>query len=472
MKRITLALIVVALSTPLHSADPNVVVVWRAKDLAALETKIKGNVDPARHLGLERLLDSGTLIYRDGPSEAEVHIRLADFISVRSGEGAVIVGGEIVGGKMTTPDEMRGPSINGGTRYAFAAGDSLYIPANTVHQFVVDPGKTFTMTIVKITPRMDAVANPPRNHVPQPYRTRRDWGQLPPGMKWAAVTAVESGRDGTIFVVHRCAENSCAGRAEAPILKYDSRGRLLASFGQGLFVFPHGAAVDAEGNLWVTDARGGDGKGHQVFKFSPDGKVLATLGRAGESGSGPGLFDQPTDVVISPAGEIFVTDSHRNGKNNRVVKLSKDGRFIKEWGRKGSGRGELSEPHTIAMDSRGRLFVGDRENNRVVIYDQEGTVIDEWRQFGRPSGIAITRDDTIYVTDSESGPNTGANELAGIRKGIRIGSARTGVVTAFIEDSESTVTDHSGAEGVGVDAQGNVYGAVVRRRMLERYERR
>jgi DNA-binding beta-propeller fold protein YncE len=221
----------------------------------------------------------------------------------------------------------------------------------------------------------------------------------------------------------------------------------------------------------VTDARGEQGIGHQVFKFSPDGRVLMTLGQKGVSGSGPALFDQPTDVVVSSSGDIFVTDSHRNGKNNRVVRFTKDGRYVKEWGHKGSGRGELSEPHTIAIDSRGRLFVGDRENNRIQIFDQDGRVLDEWRQFGRPSGIFITRDDTIYVADSESGPDTGAHELTGIRKGIRIGSARDGRLSAFIEDSESTAPDHSGAEGVGVDAAGNVYGAVVRRQMLELHVR-
>ena len=310
-----------------------------------------------------------------------------------------------------------------------------------------------------------------RNDLPQPYRTTRDWGELPPGVKWAAVTAVEPSPDGSIFVVHRCFANSCAGRAEAPILKYNRDGRLLATFGQGLFVFPHGATVDRAGNLWVTDARGEAGKGHQVFKFSPDGRVLMTLGKAGVAGAGRDLFDQPTDVVVAPDGDIFVTDSHRNGGNNRVVRFAPDGRYVKEWGKKGSGRGELSEPHTIAIDSRGRLFVGDRENNRIQIFDQDGTFLDEWRQFGRPSGIFITADDTIYVTDSESGPDTGARELPGIRKGIRIGSARDGSVTAFIEDMESTAADHSGAEGVGVDASGNVYGAVVRRQMLERHVR-
>jgi sugar lactone lactonase YvrE len=309
----------------------------------------------------------------------------------------------------------------------------------------------------------------PQNDLPQPYQTKRDWGQLPEGVKWAAVTAIEPAPDGSIFVIHRCFANSCAGRSEAPILKYDATGKLLAQWGAGMFVFPHGATVDRDGHLWVTDARGENGKGHQVFEFGPDGKVIMALGKAGVSGGGADLFDQPTDVVVSPAGDIFVTDSHRNGRNNRVVRFAKDGRFVREWGRKGSGRGEFSEPHTIAMDSRGRLFVGDRENNRIQIFDQNGTWLDEWRQFGRPSGIFITRDDTIYVADSESGPDTGAHELPGIKKGIRIGSARDGTVTGFIEDQESTTPDHSGAEGVGVDAQGNVYGGVVRRQMLERH---
>jgi hypothetical protein len=311
-----------------------------------------------------------------------------------------------------------------------------------------------------------------RNDLPQPYRTARDWGELPSGVKWAAVTAVEPAPNGTIYVVHRCFANSCAGRPEAPILKFDKNGKLLASWGQGMFLFPHGATIDRENNLWVTDARGDGTIGHQVFKFSPDGKVLMALGKKGVSGSGADGFDQPTDVLILQNGDILVADSHRSGKNNRIARFTGNGKYISEFGLKGSGPGQISEPHTIAMDSRGRLFVGDRENNRIQIFDLSGKVLAEWRQFGRPSGIAITADDTIYVADSESGPDTGANELPGIKKGIRIGSARDGTVVAFIEDMESTTPDHSGAEGVGVDAEGHVYGAVVRRQMLERHSKK
>jgi len=310
----------------------------------------------------------------------------------------------------------------------------------------------------------------PKNDLPNPFHTVRNWAVPPGGVPWAAVTAVEVARDGSVYVIHRCSGNSCAGRTEPPILKFDKSGKLLKSWGEAMFVFPHGATIDGQGNLWVTDSQTQDGKGSQVFKFSPDGKVLMTLGKAGVASAEPGLFDEPTDVLVAPNGNIFVTEGHSGGTagNDRVSKFSKDGKFIKSWGKKGMGTDELDSPHTIAMDSRGRLFVGDRGNNRIQVFDQDGRFLETWRQFGRPSGIAITRDDTIYVADSESwGP-----DQPEWKKGIRIGSAKDGSVKYLIEDMESTTIEHSGAEGVGVDADGNVYGAVVRRQMLEKHIRK
>jgi sugar lactone lactonase YvrE len=349
---------------------------------------------------------------------------------------------------------------------------------------LITPGR-FAAAAASLALVILSVAAPPQNtdvkpvnDLPQPYRTVRDWGPPPGGLPWkAAVTAVEPAPGGFIYVIYRCFENSCAGRSEDPILKFDKSGKLVKSWGGGMFVFPHGSTVDSEGNLWVTDALGANGKGHQVFKFSPEGKVLMTLGRAGVAGDGTDTFRQPTDVAVARNGDIFVADGHRDSAtgtpgNNRIVKFSKDGKFLKQWGKKGTGRGEMQEPHTIAFDSQGRLFVGDRINNRIQIFDQEGRFLDEWKQFSRPSGIYITKDDTIYVADSESGPDTGARERPGWTKGIRIGSAKDGKVFAFIQDMEPNTPDHSGAEGLGVDDEGNVYGAVVRRKMLEKHIRK
>ena len=204
----------------------------------------------------------------------------------------------------------------------------------------------------------------------------RDWGQLPPSIpKWPAVTGVEVSPDGSIYVIERCHDNSCKGRTEPPILKYDRNGKLLKAWGEGMFVFPHGACVDAQGNLWVTDAQIDNGKGYQVFKFSPEGKVLMTIGnKPGVASSDPGAFDEPTDVAVAPNGDIFVTEGHTGGTtgNDRVSKFDKNGKFLMSWGKHGTGHGEFYNPHTIELDSRGRVFVGDRSNNRIEIFDQNG----------------------------------------------------------------------------------------------------
>src|ERR1700704_6442889 len=184
-----------------------------------------------------------------------------------------------------------------------------------------------------------------------------------------------------------------------------------------MFVSPHGIHVDRQGNIWLADGAAKGARGDQVFKFSPEGKVLMTLGKAGVAGEGTDTFGPPSDILVAPNGDVFIADGHGGNTNARIVKFSKDGTFIKSWGKKGSGPGEFNVPHRLAMDSRGRLFAGDRSNNRIQIFDQDGKFVAEWKQFGRPSGVFIDRNDIIYVADSES--NTTQNP--GFKRGLWIG---------------------------------------------------
>jgi sugar lactone lactonase YvrE len=314
------------------------------------------------------------------------------------------------------------------------------------------------------------------NSAPNPYRTVENWAQLPAGRMWGSTSAVEIDRDGrSIWVAERCGANSCAGKTDDPVLHFDPSGKLMKSFGSGMLIFPHGICVDRDGNIWVTDEQARDGKGYQVFKFSPDGKVLMTLGKPGGDPNDPASFYQPDDVAIAPNGDIFVSEGHTpNMGSARIVKFTKDGKFIKAWGKHGSGPGEFEVPHALAFDTQGRLFVGDRANNRIQIFDQDGKFLQEWKQFSRPSGIYIDKKDVIYVTDSESTDKPGYGYNPGWKRGIRIGSAKDGKVTAFIPDPlvpapGAALPATSTSEGVAADVDGNVYGAEVGSKSLKKY---
>jgi streptogramin lyase len=365
----------------------------------------------------------------------------------------------------------------------------------------------------------------PTNDAPNPYTTVKDFFKLPEGRVWGSTSAVDIDKDGrSVWIAERCGANSCVadpatGKLSTidPILHYEASGKLIKAFGAGMFSAPHGIFVDRDGNIWITDyqdnairaARGAGGAagaaggaggggrgaagggaqaarggapatppappkpdptatmGHQVFKFSPDGKLLMTVGKKG------GALDeccfQPNDVLVAPNGDIFISQGHNDtpGSKQVIWKFDKTGKFIKSFGQFGHGPGEFDQPHSLAMDSRGRLFVGDRNNNRVQIFDQDGKFLEEWAQFSRPSGVFIDKKDMLYVADSES--MSVSRNHDGWKRGLRIGSVKDGKVMYFIPDPDENATGTSAAEGVAADSQGTLYGAEVGPKQVKKY---
>ena len=316
-------------------------------------------------------------------------------------------------------------------------------------------------------------------------KVTRNWGQLPAGRKWGTSAGIDIDPiDGHIWAYERCGAGAAGGAAGGgvncetnvvdPIFKFDrNTGAVLANFGRGVMVTPHGIHVDRQGNVWIADFAGNEAgtKGHQVHKFSPKGEKLLSLGIAGKPGNADGQFNQPNDVVVGPDGSIYVSDGHdgqgmttnaaiadgiKRGATARISKFSPGGTFIKSWGKLGVRHGEFRTPHALVFDARGRLWVTDRGNHRLEIFDQEGNYLESRYMYGRISGIFI-KDNMVYAIDSESGPLNHVNW----RNGVRIGPLDEDRITAFIPpfDREDRVYQGAAGEGVAVDADGNVYAA-------------
>jgi sugar lactone lactonase YvrE len=337
----------------------------------------------------------------------------------------------------------------------------------------------------------------PTNDLPNPYRTVAPWGKLPDGHKWGALNAVTVDNDGrSLWVADRCGANpdvppgesafaydSCAGSDWAPVHKLDADGNIVKSFGAGMFIFPHKVYQDRDGNVWVVDMRALNPRerarypnarpaGHTVVKFDPDGRVLLTLGTPGIAGDPPQALTEPCAIVVAPSGDIFITEGHSGQQPkppNTVARISRfraDGTFVRSFGRLGSGPGEFKTPHDLAMDAQGRLYVADRGNHRIQILDQQGNYLGEWKQYGRPSGIAL-RDGLVYVADSES---NGVAPNPGWLRGIRVGELASGRVLYRIPDPLE-MKGTSAAEGLAVDARGDIYGGEVGPRQLAKHIR-
>ena len=324
----------------------------------------------------------------------------------------------------------------------------------------------------------------PVNSAPNLYRVIRDWAQID-GRPWGGSNGVAIDRDGkSVWATDRCSpgtEPGCLGTKANPVHKFDESGNEIRSFGGGMFVWPHGIHVDREGNVWVTDARapnpdelkkfpGERDKGSVVIKFSPEGKVLMTLGKPGVRGNPPEALTDPTFVLTDPGnGDVYVAESHTDVRDpnlvGRISVFARNGKFLRTIGKTGTGPGEFRTPHALVFDSKGRLIVADRHNHRIQMLTKEGKFLREYDNFGRVSGLAIDRNDVIYTSDSESTEKVHPGWL----RGIRIGSLKDGKVTMFIPAHNADNPEGAMGEAIAVDPAGNLYTAEAQLRGVTKY---
>jgi peptidylamidoglycolate lyase len=272
------------------------------------------------------------------------------------------------------------------------------------------------------------------------YEKVADWAQLPPGAAWQEMSGVDIDSRGNIYTLQR---------TPSKVMIFDSRGRFLRSWGEGVFTKAHALRVDRQNNIWITDR-----ELHQVLKFTRDGRLLMALGTKGVAGDNTteAALNGPADVVFGPNGDIFVADGE--SANTRIVKYSRDGRFLKMWGTRGSEPGQLITPHSIVMDSHGRLYVANRGNKRIEIYNQDGGFIGQITNAATPYGLFMTRDDIVYVADGTAGS-----------EGLTVLNTRNGNVLGHI----SGIT---GAHMISVDRSGSIYVAEVRGMAVEKFIRK
>jgi sugar lactone lactonase YvrE len=247
------------------------------------------------------------------------------------------------------------------------------------------------------------------------------WAQLPQGTTWNGNTTwITADGKGNVMVLVRT----------APYFRVFTRdGAFVKAFGdEGLFESAHSVTIDRQGFLWVTDSAA-----HVVHKFSPEGRVLITLGKKGVAGDNTSkdLFNQPNHVAVAPNGDVYVSDGYVNA---RIVQFSSDGKFLRIIGGvKGGGPGQLQLPHGVALDSRGRILINDSDNKRVSIFDRDGKYVESW-PFPSRGGIAVAADDTVYISD-----------------------VNVGIVNIVKDGKLIDSVSADRAHGMGIDADGSIY---------------
>ncbi len=290
----------------------------------------------------------------------------------------------------------------------------------------------------------------PRRTIPR-YQVVHGWPVLPPGEVLGSAAGVDVNSRGEVYVFHRAGRTWEEPLPTTPIRRptiavFDGEsGRLLRQWGAGQFAMPHGLSLDHHGNVWMTDVAL-----HQVFKFSPHGRLLLTIGERAVSGDDGHHFNRPTDVAVLPDGSFYVSDGYGN---TRIARFAPDGRFVSQWGRPGNGPGEFNVPHAIRIDTQGLVYVADRENDRVQVFNPDGRFIRQWRSsgIGRPYSLALVNARLAAVVDGGEQPEEGPD-----RSGAALVTRSGQVVSRF-----GRFGNYDGqfrmAHDVASDARGNLY---------------
>jgi peptidylamidoglycolate lyase len=305
------------------------------------------------------------------------------------------------------------------------AADPNYPPTPTVIEYVVDP----------------------------------QWPKRPADMgRRAAVPGVAIDKHGRIW---------CVERSDVPVQIYSRAGDLVESWGQGQFKGVHSIRFDGDGNVWIADFQA-----HVVKKFTPEGELLMTLGTPDQAGEDESHFNRPTDIAITPAGDLFVSDGYGN---RRVVHFDSQGKFVKAWGGYGSGKGQFVLPHMIVVDSRGTLYVADRNAGRIQLFNQEGKFLDQWTNLIMPWGLWISPQDELWVCGSSPQWWRRDGEYPPPKDQLFMRFDTDGKLQQLwsvpIGDSAEQVGTLNWVHSVAVDAQGNLYAGDIQGKRLQKFVR-
>lgn len=311
----------------------------------------------------------------------------------------------------------------------------------------IAPALVAVLVVASATVSARAQTRYPRVTLSTWYEVDAKWPERPKDAQWESMSGVAVDAKDQVWIYTR---------GTPPVQVYDARGRFVRSWGEDVIGSAHHIEIDHEGMVWVTDI-----ENHVVMKFTPEGKLLKVLGTFGEPGDDRTHFDKPTDVAVTPRGDVFVSDGYGNA---RVVHLDKNGDFVNAWGKLGTRPGEFNLPHAIALDSKGRLYVADRNNARVQVFNQKGKLLDVWQDLLVPWGFCVTDNDEIWVCGSSPMPWRKEDKVLGCppKDQLVMKFDPSGKVLGLFtfpkaEDGKEKPGEINWIHGIALDSKGNLY---------------